>query len=66
MKWSQGDAAQAGLTRESRRVRVLLGFVVACVVLLGAVSSAWAGVGFSVVPNLPPTLAVGQTAIPSS
>lgn len=37
-----------------------------CVALLGGASSAWAGVGFSMVPTVPQNVAVGDTGVQSS
>jgi uncharacterized repeat protein (TIGR01451 family) len=46
--------------------RVFVGAAATLAALFGLSSSAWAGVGFLVVPNLPSPLVVGQTGVPAS
>jgi hypothetical protein len=45
---------------------MVLGTVATCVALLAGASSAWAGVGFSLVPTVPQSVTLGETGVQSS
>lgn len=62
-----GDARIArGPCRRRRKAPALIGAISICAALFGSASSAWAGVGFSLVPTVPQEVQVGQTGVQSS
>jgi len=61
-----GDARIASDQQSRRRAApLLIGAAAMCVALFGGASSAWAGVGFSIVPTVPQHVAVGDKAVQS-
>lgn len=53
-------------TRRHRAAPAIVGVVATCAALFGGASSAWAGVGFSMVPTVPQDVVVGDTGVLSS
>src|ERR1044072_8293745 len=49
-----------------RRAALLVGMLVTFVALLVSASSAWAGVGMSIVPTVPANVTIGQTGVTST
>jgi hypothetical protein len=55
------DSGSVARSRRRHSAPVLVGAVALCAGLFGGASSAWAGVGFSIVPSVTPQVTVGTT-----